>query len=221
MDLSAHVARAIAGLSAQQARVLVGIDGPDAAGKTTLADEVARHLPVPCVRSSIDDFHEPREVRMARGVFSPEGYFRDSFDRAGLIAQLLNPFRSGAGCVRTKVFDWRKDAPVEQVSVSVPERAVLVFDGVFLLSPELRGLWDLSVYLRVPPSTVLERALTRDVGVLGTTDDVSLRYEARYLPGQALYLSECDPEGKADLVVDNSDFSHPVVIKDRSITRFE
>jgi uridine kinase len=219
VDLSAHVARAIARLSAQQARVLVGIDGPDAAGKTTLADEVVRHLTVPWLRASIDGFHQPRELRVQRGALSPEGCFRDSFDCADLISGLLVPFRSGGKRVRTKVFDWRGDVPVDEMPVTVPERAVLAFDGVFLLRPELRGLWDLSVYLRVPSSIILERALIRDVGVLGSPDEVRRRYEARYLPGQALYRRECDPEGQADLVVDNSDFLNPVVVTQRSSLR--
>ena len=42
VDLSADLARVIAQLSARQARVLVGIDGPDAAGKTTLAENLTR-----------------------------------------------------------------------------------------------------------------------------------------------------------------------------------
>jgi len=207
------IVEVIEGLASHNPRVLVCIDGPDAAGKTTLADDVVRHLTVPWVRASIDGFHKPREVRVQRGVLSPEGYFRDSFDCAELIGQLLTPFRSGGKRVRTRVFDWRGDAPVEAVPVTVPERAVLVFDGVFLLRPELRELWDLSVYLRVPSSIVLERALIRDVGVLGTPDEVRRRYEARYLPGQALYQSECDPEGHADVLVDNTDFANPVVVR--------
>jgi uridine kinase len=214
--LTQTLAEAIERLAADQARVLVAVDGPDAAGKTTMADDVAEYLSVPWVRASIDGFHRPREARAQRGVLSPEGYFRDSFDCAALIAELLTPFRSGGKRVRTRVFDWRTDAPVEEASVAVPERAVLVFDGVFVLRPELRELWDLSVYLRVPSSIVLERALMRDVGALGTPDEVRRRYEARYLPGQALYQSECDPERQADLVVDNSDFSNPVVVTRRS-----
>lgn len=42
-------------------RVLrVAIDGPDAAGKTTLADDLAAHLTGrgrPVIRASVDDFH--------------------------------------------------------------------------------------------------------------------------------------------------------------------
>lgn len=221
MTLIEPIVEAIERLASRIPRVLVCIDGPDAAGKTTLADEVVRHLTIPWLRASIDGFHQPREVRVQRGVLSPEGYFRDSFAYPALIADLLTPFRSGGKRVRTKVFDWRGDAPVEEVPVTVPERAVLVFDGVFLLRPELRELWDLSVYLRVPSSIVLERALIRDVGVLGSPDEVRRRYEARYLPGQALYQSECEPERQADLVVDNSDFLNPVVVTQRSSMRLD
>lgn len=221
VDLSAHLASVIVEMAARRARVLVAIDGPDAAGKTTLADQVVKHLEIPWLRASIDGFHQPRELRSSRGSLSPVGYVHDSFDYPQLMAELLRPFATGAPLVRRRVFDWRTDTPIEQSPTPVPERAVLVFDGVFLLRPELRGLWDLSVYLRVPPRVVLERALIRDVSVLGSSDEVSQRYEARYLPGQALYRSECDPERHADIVVDNSDFLRPVVVTSRSATRLE
>ena len=63
----------------------VAIDGVDAAGKTTLADELAepvRALGRPVIRASVDDFHNPRAVRYRMGDDSPEGYFQDSFDLA-------------------------------------------------------------------------------------------------------------------------------------------
>ena len=213
MDLSAYLARDIARLSARQARVLVGIDGPDAAGKTTLADQVVEHLEIHWLRASIDGFHQPREVRSSRGSLSPAGYFHDSFSYSQLMGELLRPFAAGAPLVRSRVFDWRTDTPVEQAPTPVPERAVLVFDGVFLLRPELRGSWNMSVYLRVPASAVLERALVRDVGALGTAEEVRQRYEKRYLPGQAIYRAECDPEAHADVLVENSDFSKPIIFR--------
>jgi uridine kinase len=54
----------------------VAIDGPDTAGKTTLADELADALlgrGREVVRASIDDFLRPRDERHRRGPDSPEG----------------------------------------------------------------------------------------------------------------------------------------------------
>ena len=74
--------------------VRVAIDGPDAAGKTILADELAPQIERsgrPVIRASIDGFHRPRAERLARGPESPEGYLHDSFDYPALRADLLDP----------------------------------------------------------------------------------------------------------------------------------
>src|ERR671936_3199905 len=67
--------------------VRVAIDGVDAAGKTTLADELAavlRGRGREVIRASIDGFLRPRAERYRRGELSPEGYYHDSFDYAAL-----------------------------------------------------------------------------------------------------------------------------------------
>lgn len=199
-------------LACTQARVLVAVDGPDAAGKTTLADALAGRLASPVVRASVDSFHQPAAVRRQRGGLSPEGYYRDSFDHAALEGELLEPFRSGADRVRTGRFDHRADASAVTDS-DVPPRCVLVLDGVFLLRPELRHWWTLSVYLHVPPEVTLVRARLRDLADLGSVAEVERRYRARYLPGQALYREEADPEGCADVVLDNTAPEAPVVLR--------
>ena len=67
----------------------VAVDGVDGAGKTYLADELAARVEtegVPVIRASVDGFHNPPDVRYARGRRSPEGYFRDSYDYPRMIA---------------------------------------------------------------------------------------------------------------------------------------
>jgi uridine kinase len=56
MDLGQQLAAAVVDLAADRDRdrVLVGIDGPDAAGNTTLADRLADALPEPVLRVSAD-----------------------------------------------------------------------------------------------------------------------------------------------------------------------
>lgn len=75
--------------------VRVAIDGPDGAGTTVFADELAdfvRKTGRPVIRASIDGFHSPRAERSRRGELSPIGYFEDSFDYDSLCSLLLAPF---------------------------------------------------------------------------------------------------------------------------------
>jgi uridine kinase len=184
MDLAQQLAAAVVDLAADRDRVLVGIDGPDAAGKTTLADRLADALPEPVLRVSADRHLRPRDERYRRGELSPEGYYRDSVD----VAAFTRACRSPAG-------------------------TTVVADGLFLLRPELRTLWALTVYLRVSKEESLRRALVRDVALFGSVEEVERRYRARYLPGQALYRREADPERAADVLIDNEDVVAPLILR--------
>jgi uridine kinase len=212
--LVAELVAAVVAAARTRDRVSLAVDGPDAAGKTTLADEVAGALAetgLAVIRAGIDDFHRPAAERRRSGALSAEGYYRDSFDLAALVDRLLGPFAAGAATVTTREFDLARDEPAGAPPVPVPERAVLVFDGVFALRPELRPYWTIGVYLAVPPGEALRRALARDVPALGTLAEVRRRYRARYLPGHELYLADADPESAADLVVDMTHVEAPVI----------
>jgi len=189
----------------------VAVDGPDCAGKTTLADQLAGRLSIPTVRTSIDGFHQARELRYQRGELSAPGYYLDSFDYPTLLDECLLPFLRAQSRVRTVAFDHRGDAAAGDGEVAVPARAVLVIDGVFLLRPELRDLWTLSVYLRVSPEETLRRAQRRDLELFGSTEEIRRRYLGRYLPGQALYQARADPESHADILLDNEEAGEPTV----------
>jgi uridine kinase len=202
-------------LPGARSRTLVAIDGPDAAGKTMLADALVDRLDRAVVRASVDGFHRPRHERLARGELSPEGCYRDTFDLDALTTELLDPFAAGSSTVVTAVFDHGRDAVSRTATHEVPAEAVLVVDGVFLLRPELRSRWDVAIHLDVPPETTLERALRRDVGAIGDAQEVRRRYTARYLPAQELYRAEAAPAAYADLVVDARDPAHPVVLAER------
>jgi uridine kinase len=192
----------------QQHPLRVAIDGVDAAGKTTLADELVWPLQAQgkhVIRASIDGFHNPSAVRYRRGPDSAEGYYRDSFNYQALIDCLLKPLGPGGSlCYQTRVFDYRTDQKIESVAHVANPNSVLLFDGVFLLRPELVDYWDFSVFMSVSFSTSLARAQERDLRLFGTREEVTRRYQERYIPGQELYLDECRPVELADLVVDNN-----------------
>ena len=188
---------------------LVGVDGVDGVGKTYLADELAealRSAGLTAVRVSIDGFHRPRAERYRRGRFSPEGYYRDSFDYPAFQASVVAPLRPGAdGAVRTAAFDVRADRPTDGDLVTVAAGDVVVVDGLFLHRPELASIWGLSVFLRAPWPVALARMVARD----GAPAPEAAR---RYRDGQRLYLALCGPERRASVVVDNEDVEAPRIV---------
>lgn len=166
------------------------------------------------IRAGIDGFHQPREVRHQRGTLSPEGAYYDSFDYPAVRSTLLEPLGPGRDRrYRTAVFDYRTDHAVDQPTRHAPDRAVLLFDGVFLLRPQLRDCWDLSIFLDASPDEVLRRATARDADLMGGPATVLERYTQRYLPAQQLYRADAAPELVADVVIHNDDPARPRVGK--------
>lgn len=212
MQLVDYLAKRISDHASSRNRTLVAIDGPDAAGKTMLADRLAPALSIPVVRASVDSFENPTAVRIRRGQLSGEAYYRDGFDHASFRRRLLEPFAAGESPVLTRLRDGFTDELDEQYA-DVPATAVLLADGVFLQRPELRELWSFVVYLRVSPEVSLDRARSRDLAWTDTVERIELGYLRRYLPGQELYRADVDPESLADVVIDNSDPANPIVVR--------
>jgi uridine kinase len=195
--------------------VRVAIDGPDAAGKTTLADELAsvlRSKGRAVVRASIDGFHRPRAERYRRGRHSPEGYYEDSFDYDALRHRVLEPLGpGGTRRYRAAMFDVRSDAPAPAADAVAPPDAVLLCDGIFLLRPELCESWDLRIFVSIGFEEVLRRALERDAALLGSRAEVERRYRVRYIPAQQLYYAAASPAETADVVVHNDEPARPAL----------
>lgn len=191
----------------------VAIDGIDASGKTTLANELAPVIEQrgrPVIRASIDGFHRPRSQRYQQGPDSPAGYYEDSFDYAALQSSLLHPLGpDGNRRYRRAIFDVRNDIPLVTEEEEAPPNAILLFDGVFLLRPELNALWDYRIFVQVDFEVALQRAMIRDQELFGSSEDVRARYLQRYIPGQKLYFHTVNPQSLADVIVENNDPLQP------------
>ncbi|MGP3535270.1 uridine kinase [Microbacterium sp. RD1] len=193
-------------------RIILAVDGIDGAGKTLFADglaEVFAEEGSAAFRASLVDFARPRRERLARGAESPAGYYADTFDLATLRRVLVDPFRIGGSTgFQLTAFDSGRDAPVESQWVTAPRDAVLILDGAFLLRPELRGLWNWSIWLEVPPSVAFARLALRD----GTDPDPDAASNRRLRGAQELYRREAEPRRAASAIVDNSDLAVPARI---------
>jgi uridine kinase len=214
-ELLSQVAGVVLGLGAGRP-VRVGIDGSDAAGKTTLADELAERLrgERPVIRAGIDGFRRPRDARPRPGDTFPGGYFDDWFDNEAVVDGLLSPLGPGGDRrYTTMTYDDRADLRVvAPVQVAAPD-AVLLFDGVFVLQRALVPYWEVGIYLHADEDEVLRRGVARDSGWFGSEEAALQALTTNFLPGYRRYREQHDPAAVAHIVVDNTDPQHPVVRK--------
>ena len=196
-------------------RIRVAIDGVDGAGKTMLADALAPLVITKgreVIRASVDDFHNRRAVRYARGRYSPDGFFLDSYDYPafrGLLLDSLGP--DGSGNYVAKHFDHRTDQLVAPRPQQASPTAALIVDGIFLHRPELYSYWDLSIFLKVDFAVSVPRGAQR--GPARDSPDPGAPLNQRYVGGQQRYLSECEPEQRSGIVIGYNNLHEPRMLK--------
>jgi uridine kinase len=185
----------------------IAVDGPPAAGKTTLADELADALRAQgrfVIRASIESFLLPRAQRYRRGELSAEGCYHDSFDYDALRRVLLDPLGpAGDRGFQRAIYDKQTDQAVSEPMTVAPFEAILIFEGVFLMRPELIDRWDLRIFVSTDFEETLARARVRDSSIYGSVAGVERRFRLRYRPSQQLYFDAVRPTERADVVVRN------------------
>jgi uridine kinase len=191
----------------------VAVDGPPAGGKTTLADELAVVLRAQgreVIRASIEGFLLPRSQRYRRGEYSAEACYHDSFDFDALHQVLLDPLGPGGDRrFQQAVYDRGTDTALSPPVTAAPADAVLLFDGVFLMRPELIERWDLRIFVSAAFEETLDRARTRDQAVYGSVTEVERRFHKRYGPSQQFYFATARPTDHADIIVHNDEPQQP------------
>lgn len=175
--------------SAGRPRVLVGIDGPGASGKSTLADLLAAELPGAAV-VHVDDFYLPSASRGSR-----DGQVAAHFDWPRLVDQVIKPAATG-GHVRYQRYDWDSDSLAEwhEVRSGVP----LIVEGVYALEPAVRPYYSFTVCCQADPATRLRRGLERD------GEQARDQWVDDWMPAEDAYAARDRPSESADLVVDSS-----------------
>ncbi|MDG4762132.1 uridylate kinase [Micromonospora sp. WMMD710] len=210
-ELIGHLAEAVGSVTVAHP-TRVAIDGPPAAGKTTLADELAvvlRDQGRDVIRATIDDFLFPRARRYSRGEYSAEGCYFDTHDYDALNRVLLDPLGpDGERRFHHSAYDRTTDAALSPPAMTAGADDVLLFDGVFLLRPELIDRWDLRIFVSTALDKTVDRAVIRERRV-SSQADVERRWRERYIPSQQLYFTTVHPTDHADIVVHNDDPQRP------------
>ncbi len=109
------------------------------------------------------------------------------------------------------MFDHVTDSRLPVRTQAAAAGSVLVLDGLFLHRPELRDIWDFSIFLHAPFEVTIPRGAARGPG-WGGSPDPAAPSNRRYVEGQRIYLRENEPQASANVVIDYRDLAAPVVV---------
>ena len=165
---------------------LIGIDGPGASGKSTLADLLAKELG-PCSIVHVDDFYLPSEDR--RNLPADGG---SSFDLPRLVSQVLDPLTASRPA-RYQKYDWDSDtlSGWEDVPAGVP----VIVEGVYSLHTAARDSYTWSIFCTASRELRLMRGLERD------GEEARSSWVDEWMPTEDAYVSAEQPDDFANLVV--------------------
>lgn len=159
--------------------VVLAIDGPDCAGKSTFAEAIRESAAQAGISAWIihgDDYLHDVSDRFSKGEFAVDGFICDYFDWGRL--------RSRASRV-----------------VSRLNAGLVIVEGMFLLSPRVEVPFDITIRLEIGEHEVMKRALQRDVGRIGSRDWVLKHYTLQCLPAQRIYKHLVDPVANSDWLI--------------------
>ncbi|MGY1743404.1 MULTISPECIES: nucleoside/nucleotide kinase family protein [unclassified Blastococcus] len=206
-DLDALVARAAA-LTKRRPRVLLGIAGAPAAGKSTLAAWLVDRLnarKLPAVGVPMDGFHLADAALDALGRRDRKGAV-DTFDGYGYLALLRRLRAEQETTVYAPAFERDLEQPVAGSIAVPPGTRVVVSEGNYLLLeeppwPEVWAAFDEVWYVGLDDAPRRERLLDRHVRFGKSPDAARAWVDAVDEPNARLIEAAA---GRADLSVDVS-----------------
>lgn len=190
----------------QGGRTLIGIAGPPAAGKSTLAEALVAALnhqaEGPAPRAALlpmDGYHLDNRLLDARGLRARKGA-PDTFDAYGFCAA-VRELKAAARETFHPLFDRALDLGIANAIAIAPQTPVVVVEGNYLLLKSqpwaaLRTLFDATVFVAPPLETLHERLISRWLGHGLDRAAAEARVAGNDLRNARLVLAE---SGDADL----------------------
>jgi uridine kinase len=188
MDFAA-LAAIIARRAADRGRILVGIDGAGASGKSTFSSLLARQMRDACV-VQVDDFYLPSSERESR-----RGEVGALFDLPRLYEQVVSPARTGAA-LRYQRYSWDRDVLADWIEV--PAGAPVIVEGVYSMQERFRDAYCFTVFCTAGHDVRLRRGLDRD------GEQARAMWVDEWMPAEERYREAEHPDEFADLVVDSA-----------------
>lgn len=167
----------------------IGIDGPGASGKSTLAAGLVEALPE-AVLVPGDDFYRP-ESDSNRSEIEIAGLF----DLSRLWSQVLIPHSQGRE-LQYQRYDWETGSLGDWATRA--SGAPLIIEGIYSTHQTLRDYYDLRIWVTAPRAIRLARGIERD------GEEARSKWVDVWMPAEDRYVAEQAPQDHAHLVLAGS-----------------
>ena len=177
--------KAIEALLEENRPVIVAIDGPCAAGKTTLAGKLQEAFD--CNLFHMDDFFLRPEQRTRERFQEPGG----NVDYERFREEVLVPLKAGEA-FSYRPFDCKTFTLAQPVAVT--PKKLNIIEGSYSHHPYFENPYDLKVYLDVAPELQRQRILMRP-------EFLHQRFFEQWIPMENGYFEAFSVKEQADLVI--------------------
>jgi len=175
--------------------VIIGVNGFDCSGKTYFSKSLKNYFTdvgISCVVVDIDNFN----------VKSVEDHTYESFLKKQFTKKDLEIYYS-------QIIDF--NLARKKILELIGHYSIIIIEGIFIYKKEFVDLFDIKVFLEIDYPIVIERFRLRqkrnnDTKPIGIFEEI-------WAPTHFRYLKEIEPENLSDLVVNNSDYSLPQIIR--------
>jgi uridine kinase len=178
--------------------VIVAIVGGSGSGKTWLSRQIASAFPTKATTVSLDDFYRDRS-HLENAQRCSINYDEPCAIEWDLLKEFLQAFRSNLPTQLPR-YEFATHCR-DPHGVECAPTPLLLIEGLWLLTdPEVRAMFDLSIFLDCPKNVRLERRLARDVVERGrTVEEVRRQFESVVAP---MHHAHVDPQRRfADVVL--------------------
>lgn len=181
-------------------RFIAALAGPPAAGKSTLAAELAALIGTGAKVVPMDGFHYDDAVLIARGARDRKGA-PDTFDAQGFF-HLLRRLKTESE-VAIPLFDRALEISRAGADIVGPQDKILIVEGNYLLLnetpwPQALPLYDLTIWIDVDESALITRLMQRWASYGKTEAEARAWIEGNDLPNIRRVVKG---SGGADVVI--------------------
>lgn len=170
----------------EKGSVVVAIEGPCGAGKSTLAEELGREFDARVFHA--DDYFLRPEQRTPERLAETGG----NFDRERFFTEVAEPARLGQDAVCRQYFC--RNGTLSD-SFRVKFAPITVVEGSYCMHPGLGGYFDIGVFLHISPQEQSRRIMKRN------GPELHKRFMEEWVPMENRYFKAMDVPARCRFVI--------------------